>query len=68
MFRYAEVMEDRTYLHATLREGAEQADEIASATLDAAKKVRARDPTEVHAVYSLLLLCALAGDGDHLAA
>ena len=36
--RYAEVMEDRTYLHATLREGAEQADEIASATLDAAKK------------------------------
>ena len=39
LVRYAEVMEDRTYLHATLREGAEQAAEIASATLDAAKKV-----------------------------
>lgn len=36
--RYAEVMEDRTFLHATLREGTEHADKIASATLGSAKK------------------------------
>lgn len=36
--RYAEVMEDRTFLHATLREGAAAADEVASVTLSAAKK------------------------------
>ena len=65
LVRYAEVMEDRTYLHATLREGAEQADEIASATLDAAKKVRTPTTTSRRSNVAHTC-CALAGNGDHL--